>query len=327
MKNKFFLLPLLSFFHLAAQAHVQWFVTTEQMKNVSLPLDMVSLWLTVGVLACTLVAVLLTRHASISSITEQLLCRIPVFDHRLYLVYFMTLIAVFLVMILLQGGFLAPNLILPQSLLSLGVLLQAAIVVCATFSTSLAGIVMLITTLFVVFVFPSISINYVFELGAIGIFMVLNGPVISTVDQWMLPACKSERFWKLSVRILRMGIGLQLVVLALTEKLIYPGLGLVFIEMYPFYNFFILLGLDQVSNLHFIYFIGISELVLGLMLMFGIASRLVLVALAAAFTTTAIIHGVHEILGHLPIFAAAVILLLECVNQARPRGQSRKKGV
>jgi hypothetical protein len=164
----------------------------------------------------------------------------------------------------------------------------------------------------------------VFELGAIGIFMVLNGPVISRVDQWFFPLNKSEQCWRLSVRILRIGIGLQLVILALTEKLIAPGLGLAFIEMYPFYNFFLAIGLDQVSNLHFVYFIGISELVLGGMLMLGIASRVVLAALAAAFTTTAIIHGLHEILGHLPIFAAALILLLECVNE--PKSKPRKEG-
>jgi uncharacterized membrane protein YphA (DoxX/SURF4 family) len=314
MKRKLYLLSLLALFPLEAQSHVQWFVKPEEMKDVALPLDAVSLCLTVGVLACIFVAVLLTRCSGVFSFTGKLVSHVPALDHRLYLSYFMALINFFLVMILLQGGFLAPNLILPASLLPLGVFLQAATVVCTSFSVILAGIIVLFTTVTVLFVFPSISINYVFELGAIGIFMVLNGPVISAVDQWILSVRKSEQRWKLSVRILRVGIGLQLVILALTEKLIDPGLGLVFVEMYPFYNFFITLGVEQVSNLHFVYFIGISELVLGSMLMLGIASRIVLVVLAAAFTTTAIIHGLHEILGHLPIFAAAVVLLLECVN-------------
>ncbi|MDR1423587.1 MAG: hypothetical protein LBI92_03135 [Azoarcus sp.] len=337
MKNKFLLLPLLCFFPLLAHAHVQWFVTPEQMKDVSLPLDTVSLVMTLFVLACVAVAVLLTRYSGTSPITEKLLCRTPPVDHRVYMFYFMAVMTVFFVMILLQGGFLAPNLILPENLLPLGAFLQAAIVVCATFSVSLAGIVLLVTTLIVVILFPSISINYLFELGALGIFMVLNGPVISKVDQWLIPAGNPERAWKLSVRILRMGIGLQLVILAFVEKLAQPGLGLVFVEMYPFYNFFPALGLDQVTNLHFIYFIGICEFALGTMLMLGIASRLVLAALAAAFTTTAIIHGVHEILGHLPIFAAAVVLLFECVNEpkrlpvstspAKPQGKLNPQAV
>jgi hypothetical protein len=322
MKRKLFALPLL--FPLMAQAHVQWFVTPDQMKQVSLPQDMVSLWLTLGVLACVFAAILFTRLGSAFSITEKLLCRIPPVSPRIYMSYFMALIAVFLVLILLQGGFLAPNLILPESLLPLGVFIQAAIVICAVFSVSLAGVMVLTTTLMVVLFFPSISINYLFELGAIGIFMVLNGPVISAVDKWLFPDNTAERFWKLSVRILRMGIGLQLVILALVEKLVQPGLGLVFVENYPFYNFFIPLGLEQVTNLHFVYFIGIAELALGAMLMFGIASRLVLVTLAAAFTTTAIIHGLHEILGHLPIFAAAVVLLLECVNQPKNAAAPKK---
>ena len=327
MKPRSYLPFLLLLFPLMAQAHVQWFVKPEEMKNVALPLDMVSLWLTAGVLLCILAAVLLTRYSGIFSITEKLVSCVPPVDHRLYLSYFITVITVFLIMILLQGGFFAPNLILPVSLLSLGVFLQATIVACASFSITLAGVIVLLTTAFIVAIFPSISINYVFELTSIGIFMLLNGPVISTVDQWIFPASteKAERRWSLSVRILRIGIGLQLVILAFTEKLINPGLGLVFVEMYPFYNFFPALGLDQVSNLHFVYFIGISEMVLGGMLAFGIASRIVLVVLAATFTTTAIIHGLHEILGHLPIFAAAVVLLLECVN--KPGGKPRGKGV
>jgi uncharacterized membrane protein YphA (DoxX/SURF4 family) len=304
-----------------AQAHVQWFVKPEDMKNVALPLDMVSMWLTAGVLLCILTAVLLTRYSGVFSITEKLVSCVPTVNHRLYLAYFMAVIITFFVMISLKGGFFAPNLILSESLLPFGLFLQVAIIVCAAFSLTLAGVIVLFATAFIVAVFPSISINYVFELASIGIFMVLNGPVISTVDQWIFPASaeKAQRRWILSVRILRIGIGLQLVVLALTEKLIYTGLGLAFVEMYPFYNFFPALGLNQVSNLHFVYFVGISELVLGAMLALGIANRIVLAVLAAAFTTTAIIHGVHEILGHLLIFAAAVVLLLECVNKPRSK--------
>ncbi|MDR2688389.1 MAG: hypothetical protein LBB76_01360 [Azoarcus sp.] len=329
MKRTFFLLPLLCLFPMAAQAHVQWFVTPDQMKDAALPLDAVSLWMTLGVLACVVVAVLLTRFGRAFSFSEKLLCRVPPLDHRLYMIYFMAVMSTFFVMILLQGGFLAPNLILPEHLLPLGVFLQTIIVVCATFSVSLAGVFLLVTTLAVVILFPSISLNYLFELGSLGIFMVLNGPVVSTVDQWAIGIGNAKRFWNLSISVLRIGIGLQLAILALVEKLLRPGLALVFVESYPFYNFFPALGLEQVGNLHFVYFIGICEFTLGTMLMFGVAVRLVLAALAVAFTTTAIIHGVHEILGHLPIFAAAVVLLLECANnlpvaQGKPQRQHRR---
>ncbi|MDR3087755.1 MAG: hypothetical protein LBU45_07385, partial [Azoarcus sp.] len=195
MKHKLYLLPLLALSPLVAQAHVQWFVTPAEMKNVALPMDKISLWLTVGVLACVLIAMLLTRYSNVFSITKKLVSSIPDVSHKLYLSYFMAVINIFLVMILLQGGFLAPNLILPQSLLPLGILLQAAIVICSSFSVALSGIVFLITAMAVLFVFPSLSINYVFEFAAIGIFMVLNGPVVSAVDQWVFPAGKSEQFW------------------------------------------------------------------------------------------------------------------------------------
>jgi hypothetical protein len=217
----------------------------------------------------------------------------------------MIMINVFFITLLLQGGFLAPNLILPENLLMLGVVLQSAVVVCSSFSVALSGFVLLLTAAFMAYIFASLSLNYIFEFISIAIFMIINGHILNVADRWT--SFNSEGWhWRLSITILRIGIGLQLIALALTEKLINPGMGLVFVETYPVFNFFSILGIDQISDLHFVYFIGISELTLGAML-----------ALAVSFTTTAVILGAEEVIGHLPIFAAAVILLLECVNKSR----------
>ena len=61
--------------------------------------------------------------------------------------------------------------------------------------------------------------------------------------------------------------------------------------------------------------LGSGELILGLLLALGIANRLTMVMAGFAFATTAIIHGIHEIEGHLPIFGAAFVLLFALNNK------------
>ena len=85
--------------------------------------------------------------------------------------------------------------------------------------------------------------------------------------------------------------------------------------MFPFYNIFPQIGLTAGTDMHFVFFIGICELSLGLLLMSGMANRLTMIMLTFAFVTTAIIHGIHEVEGHLPIFAAAFVLLLTQRNK------------
>ncbi len=67
--------------------------------------------------------------------------------------------------------------------------------------------------------------------------MLLTGSYVSTIDKQFInkfTTKNADELWLSAVTILRIGIGAQLAILALTEKLIYPGLAVVFIEMFPF---------------------------------------------------------------------------------------------
>ncbi|WP_421321016.1 hypothetical protein [Aeromonas veronii] len=310
-------LGLLFLFPLTVNAHVQWFVTPEEMKNVDLPFDITTLLLSLMVGLCVISSIILSRTKISFLPFQHLVSKKIKIQKELYLSYFSLLMATFFILLLLKGGFLAPNLILPQTWVEIGLLIQAVLVIAATFSTSLSGGVLIILSIITMIAFPfKLYINYIFEFLSIGLFMLLTGSNNTAIDHWIMSrlSLDNEKAWRLAITILRVGIGAQLAILALTEKLINPGLALVFIERFPFYNFFPALGWSAVTDLHFVYFIGISELVLGIILMLGVANRLVMLALTAAFIATAIIHGVHEVEGHLPIFASALILLLECRN-------------
>ncbi|MEZ8613092.1 MULTISPECIES: hypothetical protein [unclassified Vibrio] len=290
------------------------------MKQVSFAWDWVYYSITLLVCSCALLGVLVSHNSDRLGAVNWLIAK-PVNGSRaLYSGVFSGLTVLFFLLLVIRGGFIAPNINLPSEWITAGVILQGLIVLSACISISLSGFFILLTTVFMGVNIPAvITVNYLFEFIAVGMFMLLTGHYISKNDQRLVEALNldSENMWKIALIILRIGIGLQLAILAYTEKLAYPGLALVFIEMFPFYNFFPSIGLSVISDLHFVYFIGLCELLLGLLLAFGFANRLVMVMLAFAFITTSFIHGAHEIEGHLPIFAAAFVLLLELYNRPK----------
>lgn len=301
-----------------ANAHVQWFVAPEEMIDIYFGFDITYVFITLMVSSLVFGSLFFTHFPHKLSFIKVIISTKISIDRKLYVAYFTVLNVIFFMLLVLQGGFVAPNLNLPSELIGTGLMLQAVIVITAAFSVSLSGIMIIFSTVFMIGVFPlSLSINYLFEFFAVGIFMLLAGPYVSRIDKSIFKRfnIEFENVWSIGMSTLRVGIGLQLVVLAFTEKLINPGLSLVFIEMYPFYNFFPTLGFEMVSDLHFVYFVGLSELVLGALLISGKANRVVMLMLTFAFVTTALIHGAHEVEGHLPIFAAALLLLLDYRNK------------
>lgn len=308
----FITLPSTSF------AHVQWFVSPDEMKQVAFQWDWLYSVITALILSCSLVGIAVTRHSYRLGIFHIIIAKSIKGSRPIYSGLFTALTVLFFLLLVLRGGFIAPNLNLPNNWISMGVFLQGLIVLTACFSVSLSGVAILLTTAFMAWHIPFvISINYLLEFTAVGGFMTLTGHYISKNDHKVVEALgmDHDRMWILALFILRVGIGLQLAILAYTEKLAFPGLALVFVEMFPFYNFFPIIGFNIITDIHFVYFVGLCELLLGLLLAFGITNRLAMILLSFAFITTSFIHGSHEVEGHLPIFGAAIVLLFELSNR------------
>jgi uncharacterized membrane protein YphA (DoxX/SURF4 family) len=113
----------------------------------------------------------------------------------------------------------------------------------------------------------------------------------------------------LAVPVIRVGVGLTLVTLALHNKLGNPGLTMAFLEEYPL-NFMALLGFEGFTNLHFTFAAGLGELTLGILITLGISTRFVVAKLAVFFIATVIALGPIELLGHAPLVGIAVMLIL-----------------
>ncbi len=120
-----------------------------------------------------------------------------------------------------------------------------------------------------------------------------------------------------SVDMLRIFTGLSLIMLGISEKLHGAALGQAYLSEYQ-WNFMKLLGFDWFSDRLFVLSAGVMEVVFGIILVLGVVTRLnILVVAGLMLISNAVFilqneqdEALKELIGHLPIIATALILLL-----------------
>lgn len=120
------------------------------------------------------------------------------------------------------------------------------------------------------------------------------------------PWVKKYKCYGLS--ILRWGTGGTLLVLGFSEKILHPEYGINFLQQYD-WNFMQHLGFNY-SDYLFTLSAGSVEALFGLIFIFGLVTRLNALILATVFTIPLFILGPIELAGHLPHFAAVILLLM-----------------
>ncbi len=106
--------------------------------------------------------------------------------------------------------------------------------------------------------------------------------------------------------ILRVGTGLNLMVLAFSEKILTPSLTNNFLQSHN-WNFMEFLGM---SDYWFAFSAGVAEFTFGILLVLGLVTRLTTIALAVFLVITLYLLGPIELVGHLPHFSIAIVLLI-----------------
>jgi len=125
-------------------------------------------------------------------------------------------------------------------------------------------------------------------------------------NSWL--RAKLAPYKRYSLSILRIGTGTTLMVLGISEKILAPEYGINFLQQHS-WNFMSSLGL-QYSDLLFTISAGSVEFLFGALIAFGILTRLTTLVVAIVFTIPMFILGPVELTGHLPHFAALVLILL-----------------
>ncbi|MEK7509122.1 MAG: hypothetical protein AAB605_00230 [Patescibacteria group bacterium] len=109
--------------------------------------------------------------------------------------------------------------------------------------------------------------------------------------------------------ILRLGTGTTLLVLGFSEKILRPELGINFLQQHD-WNFMQMLGFSGYTDYLFVLSAGSVEALFGLIFILGIVTRLNAFVLDCFFTAPLFILGPIELAGHVPHFAAVVLILL-----------------
>lgn len=115
----------------------------------------------------------------------------------------------------------------------------------------------------------------------------------------------------------RLTLGVALITLGLTEKILNPDLAISFLSHYPEVNFMKLIGFNFSDHL-FVLCCGISECIFGLIYLLGIIPRINTLVLAVFlvssntfFAATGFMELAYtELVGHLPLLAGAILLFL-----------------
>src|SRR5438477_341226 len=111
--------------------------------------------------------------------------------------------------------------------------------------------------------------------------------------------------WALT--LLRVALGFAIALGALTEKLLDPGLAQALLDERPYLNVLRGIGL---GNPQFAYLAGLTELVIGAVVMSGQLTRPAMAVGAILFTITLPVFGWTELLGHLPFYGIMFVLFM-----------------
>lgn len=153
---------------------------------------------------------------------------------------------------------------------------------------------------------------------AFAAFFVLAGRGPIAIDRLIFPRLEPPASWqRLAPLALRVGIGINFVVLSLTEKLARLPYAEAFLQEYPL-NFTAFFGIPMHDHL-FVLFAGAVELLIGLCLIFGLFTREVIVVAWLPFNLTLTVFNWVELIGHLPIYGAMALLLIWSPHEKESR--------
>jgi uncharacterized membrane protein YphA (DoxX/SURF4 family) len=270
-----------------ASAHVRWFVGNEHAAPDYRWIAQDYILLVVAAVGCLLVAAL---HRIQTNVERFSFFR-PWSGERQFRLLSIA-VGLWLLSGYYHGEFIAPNIHLDTSIqvaLKLQLIAGLMLLISHRWASRTLVLPVLIAYLMVTFP-PELWIDYVPELMGFAVAIALS------------------RQPQRAVKYLRILLGVQLIILAVHNKLLNPNLGLAFLEMHP-WNFLPYVGLPMFSDVNFVVGIGVAELALGLLIVAGLATRLIAALITTVFLTTGILLGIEELMGHIPIVVGFLILV------------------
>jgi len=221
-------------------------------------------------------------------------------------------VGVALVWAALAGLLFVPALQIAQDGLGYAILgieaLAGVLIGVGLFTRIAAALLVLLGVLAMVpFTFESI-LEQVHMLG-IAAFFLLVGPGPLSLDRLRgaRPLFQGGEVPDAALTLIRVAMGFGIAYSALTEKLLDPPLALALLRERPEVNVFRGIG---VADPTLVYLAGLTELVIGVVILSGQLTRPVVAIGAVIFTLTLLEFGWPELLGHLPFYGIMFTLFI-----------------
>ena len=143
------------------------------------------------------------------------------------------------------------------------------------------------------------------NLAAVAAFLVVVPP---GADAYGAARPTREQL-RLALLLLRLGVGVALIVLAFSEKLVNPVMAVDTLERYPALDVFALVGV-HLSPGTFVAVAGAVELLFGLLVISGAFPQVAVLVAMVPFNATLLLFGQTEMVGHLPVYGVFLALLV-----------------
>ena len=304
---------LLALIPAQTEAHVKWFV--DEPQRYPLRTDLILSERTAIFVAVAAASVLLFLLVD-RLIRDPYWPRLPFLKQMA--VGAPTLLAVQTGIALVQSGatpaLFAPN--LPLALNTSGLVLAALEVLIAfSFITGIAdwvgAIALLLLGLLAFLFFPAWDVLEQILFAGIGLAILVVGASAVRADDarpWFRSRWLSASPQALAT--LRVLSGVSIIALALGEKLWSPDIGAAFMARYPHFNVFQTFHVADVSNDQFVLLAGLVEGTIGVLLITGLLTRVVILFMWVPFNLGVPFLPSQELVGHLPVFAVMYLLLV-----------------
>ena len=290
-----------------ASAHVKWFANP--VKEVR-PYELTDLPVIIAIIAVIVVVI-------IGYVLEKKL-KIPKWFSRIeeewapYVISISSIGFGLSFLIFSYNGFIfAPNLIAngPLAILLIFIQTLAGVMILAGYYERIGGLLLVILFILGIKEYSFMEMMDTFEMLGFSIFaMIVGRPKWRIVDTEIFREY-THKIHSYGLPLLRIGTGLNLFILGFSEKIMSPSLTENFLSIYH-WNFMQNIGFSWFTDYWFAFSAGVAEALFGLFFILGLVTRTTTIALAVFLLSTLVMLGPVELMGHLPHFSIAIVLLL-----------------
>ncbi len=301
----------LSLFPFFASAHVKWFVDEEAAPKAKLDESLLLYFAVWIIITAFIVLCGVLFELYLPKMKKNTAYLINSKKHQAASL-FSLFVGIFFIIASLKGFLFSPDISNINKLDYLMILIQAVIGLGFVAGASVrTGSIALISLWLLSFVYagPMEAIANIWVLG-VGVFTLIYGREYFKISKRKVFLNKNFlKYEDYALPILRFLIGFDLLFLGISEKILNPELGLVFLNTHN-WNFMQNFGVSWFSDYLFVLSAGFVESIFGIIFMLGLVTRLNAFVVAVFFSIPLFFMGSSELVGHLPHFAVVALLLV-----------------